>query len=89
MNCAIDDVKMSSARKILFRRAIGAEADMQNIERVILVAEAVSGDHDNAVEWLSQPLDTFGGQTPMQLLAEGCTDKVIDYLHSIAPGFVG
>lgn len=53
------------------------------------MAEAVSGDHDKAVEWLSQPLDTFDGKTPLQLIADGRVESVIGYLHSIASGFVG
>ncbi|ULU27855.1 MbcA/ParS/Xre antitoxin family protein [Dyella terrae] len=60
-----------------------------HVVRVIAAAESVSGDRAKAVEWLSQPLDTFGGKTPLQLTAEGRLDAVISYLHSIASGFVG
>lgn len=62
---------------------------MQDVERVISAAEAVSGDRAKANEWLNQPLATFDGKTPMQLIAEGRADNVIGYLHSIASGFVG
>jgi hypothetical protein len=62
---------------------------MQDVERVILAAEAVSGDHDKAVWWLSQPLATFAGKTAPELIAEGRTDDVIGYLQSCESGFVG
>jgi uncharacterized protein (DUF2384 family) len=63
--------------------------DADDLERVISAAESVSGDRAKAVEWLSQPLATFDGKTSLQLVAEGRTDAVIGYLHSIASGFVG
>lgn len=62
---------------------------MQDVERVITAAEAVSGDHDKAVWWLSQPLATFGGKTALQLIAEGRTDDLIGYVESFESGYVG
>jgi uncharacterized protein (DUF2384 family) len=62
---------------------------VQDIERVIALAESISGDRAKAVEWLNQPLVTFDGETPLQLIAEGRTESLIGYLHSIASGFVG
>ena len=56
---------------------------MQDVERVITAAEAVSGDHDKAVWWLSQPIATFGGKTALELIVEGRTDDVIGYLESL------
>ena len=58
-------------------------------DSVIALAESFSGDLTKAIEWLNQPLATFDGKTPMQLIAEGRADNVIGYLHSIASGFVG
>ncbi|WP_199099971.1 MbcA/ParS/Xre antitoxin family protein [Dyella sp. ASV21] len=58
-------------------------------DQVISIAESISGDRDRAVEWLSQPLATFDGKTPLQLIAGGRADAVIGYLHSIESGFVG
>ncbi len=62
---------------------------MTDQERVISAAEAVFGDHVKAIEWLSQPLDTFGGKTPLQLIAEGRTESLIGYIQSFESGFVG
>lgn len=62
---------------------------MQDVDCVIALAESISGDRAKGVEWLNQPLATFGGKTPMQLITEGHADAVIGYLHSIASGFVG
>lgn len=60
-----------------------------DVNRVMLVAETVSGNRAKALEWLEQPHTTFGGRTPMQMIAEGHIDNVIDYLHSIESGFAG
>lgn len=60
-----------------------------DMDRVLLAAEAVSGDRQKAIEWLTEPLDTFGGKTPQELIGEGRACTVLDYLESIAPGFVG
>ena len=38
---------------------------------------------------LQEPLPTFGGETALQLIAEGRSDTVLRYLASIASGFVG
>lgn len=62
---------------------------MQDVDRVIDLAESISGDRTKAIEWLKQPLATFGGKTPLQLIAEGRTDDVIGYLESIESGYVG
>jgi hypothetical protein len=62
---------------------------MQDVDRIVALAESISGDRAKAIEWLSQPLDTFGGKTPMQLIAEGRADNAIGYLQSIASGFAG
>jgi uncharacterized protein (DUF2384 family) len=63
--------------------------NMQDVERVVSAAEAVSGDRIKALEWLTQPLDSFAHKTPQQLIAEGRTDVVLSYIESIASGFVG
>lgn len=62
---------------------------MHDVERVVAAAESISGDRANAVEWLSQPLATFGGKTALELIAEGRTDDVIGYLQSFESGYVG
>jgi uncharacterized protein (DUF2384 family) len=62
---------------------------VHDVERIAATAESVSGDQAKAVEWLTQPLATFDGKTPLQLIVEGSTDAVIGYLHSITSGFVG
>ena len=56
---------------------------MTDRERVILAVEAESRDQAKAIEWLSQPLDTFGGKTPLQLIAGGGTDNVLRYFQSV------
>lgn len=60
-----------------------------SIESVTTLAESICADRARAVEWMNQPLDTFDGKTPLQLIAEDRTEAVIGYLHSIESGFVG
>ncbi|PXV60546.1 Protein of unknown function [Dyella jiangningensis] len=62
---------------------------MQDVDRVIDLAESISGDRAKAVWWLSQPLTTFAGKTALELIAEGRTDDVIGYLQSCESGYVG
>lgn len=57
--------------------------------RIVAAAESISGDRAKAIEWLKQPLATFGGKTALQLIDEGRTNDVIGYLESIESGFVG
>lgn len=65
------------------------QAPTERIERVVKVATVIFGDHDRAIEWLSQPLASFWDKTPLQLIDEGRTDSVVRYLESIESGFVG
>jgi len=62
---------------------------MQDVDRIVALAESLSGDHAKAIEWLSQPLAAFAGKTALELVAEGRTDDVIGYLQSCESGYVG
>lgn len=62
---------------------------MSEIDRVLAEAEAVFGDRATAATWLDQPLSTFHGRTPRQLINEGRADDILSYLASIESGFVG
>jgi hypothetical protein len=64
-------------------------ANESPIERILLAAEAISGDRDKAVAWLQDPIATFGGKTALELVAEGRTDDLLGYLASFESGFVG
>jgi uncharacterized protein (DUF2384 family) len=68
---------------------MSTQAPNDGIKRVLASAKIIFGDHDRAVDWLSHPLATFGGKTPLQLIDEGRTDDVVGYLESIQSGFVG
>ncbi|MEO6922772.1 MAG: MbcA/ParS/Xre antitoxin family protein [Bryocella sp.] len=61
----------------------------RDMDRVLVAAEAVSGDRQKAVEWLTEPLSTFGGKTPQELVVKGRAGDVLAYLESITSGFVG
>ena len=60
-----------------------------DLNRVLLVADEISGARDASMLWLQQPLSEFDGLSPEVLVAKGRADDVIGYLRSIASGFVG
>lgn len=64
-------------------------SDLDDVDQVLLLAKAVSGDQAKAVKWLGQPIAAFEGKTPMQLIAEGHADTLLSYLESIEAGFLG
>lgn len=63
--------------------------DDLHVRRVLLAAEAISGDRDKAVAWLQEPIATFGGKTALELVAEGRTDDLLGYIQSFESGYVG
>lgn len=40
----------------------------------------IVGNDDAASVWMEQPLSTFDGKTPSQLVSEGRTDEVFRYI---------
>ena len=62
---------------------------MSDIERVLIYAESVFGDRATSMAWLDQSLPTFHERTPRQLIEDGRTQDVLNYLASIESGFVG
>ena len=65
------------------------QAFMRGVVLVITGAESAFEDRAKAIDWLVEPLATFGHKTALQLIAESRTDDVVNYLESIASGFVG
>lgn len=63
--------------------------DDLRVRRVLLAAEAISGDRDRAVTWLQGPIATFGGKTALELVAEGRTDDLLGYIQYFESGYVG
>ncbi|WP_430389344.1 hypothetical protein [Dyella sp. 20L07] len=60
---------------------------MHDTDRIITLAESISGDRAKAVWWLSQPLATFGGKTLFRLIAEGgpkAANGIRDYIKPSA-----
>jgi hypothetical protein len=62
------------------------EADL---DRVLAVADQVSGGRRESLLWLRHPLKEFKGKTAESLVAMGRADDVIGYLNSTSNGFVG
>jgi uncharacterized protein (DUF2384 family) len=62
------------------------EADF---ERVLAVADQISGDRQASLLWLRRPLKEFDDRTPENLILMGQVENVLAYLSSISSGFVG
>lgn len=63
---------------------------LRQVVRTLAAAEEVFGDQDTAVAWMrNEPLAPFAHRTALDLVNEGRTDDVVDYLGSISSGFVG
>lgn len=65
------------------------QVGLEEIGLLLARAEAVSADTTLAIRWLSKPLQTFDGKTPMELVAEGRTQDIVAYLDTIENGFLG
>ena len=66
------------------------QATLVNLLRVRSAAMAVSREPQKATFFVrNQPIPSFGHKTALQLVGEGRTEDVIDYLASIEAGFVG
>lgn len=60
-----------------------------DLDRVLAIADQVSGGRQESLLWLGRPLKEFRDQSPESLISMGRADDVIGYLRSIASGFVG
>lgn len=66
------------------------QATLVNLLRVRSAAMAVSREPQKATFFVrNQPIPSFGHKTALQLVGEGRTEDVIEYLASIEAGFVG
>jgi uncharacterized protein (DUF2384 family) len=66
-----------------------ASVDDLDVQRVLQAAVAISGDRARANAWLQKSIPDFDGKKPMDLIAEGRTDALLDYLSSIEWGPAG
>jgi uncharacterized protein (DUF2384 family) len=63
---------------------------LRQVVRVLVAAEAIFGSRDTAALWMrNEPLPPFKHRTAIDMINMNRTDDVIEYLASIAPGFVG
>lgn len=60
-----------------------------DLDRVLAVADRISGDRQASLAWLQLPLKEFGDLTPDNLVSMGRADDLVAYLESISSGFVG
>ena len=60
-----------------------------DLDRVLAIADQISGGRSESLKWLHQPLREFNGQTPHSLVLMDRVEDVIGYLNSISSGFVG
>jgi putative toxin-antitoxin system antitoxin component (TIGR02293 family) len=57
------------------------------LARILALAENVLESHENAVAWLREPSDTFGGRTPLDLVTTDIgAEKVTNMLYQMEYG---
>jgi putative toxin-antitoxin system antitoxin component (TIGR02293 family) len=57
------------------------------LARILALAENVLENHDNAVAWLREPSDAFGGRTPLILMTTDIgAEKVTNMLYQMEYG---
>lgn len=49
----------------------------------------VAGNDEAASTWMNEPLRSFDGKTPAQLVSDGREDDVLAYIDSLKPGSSG
>ncbi len=63
------------------------DAALSPLVRIIAMAAEMAGDEDRAAIWFKhQPLPGWGGKTAHDLVREGKSDRVLDYLESVRAG---
>lgn len=66
------------------------QAALRDLMRVLSAAVAVQPDVERALFLIkNQPIPSFRHKTLLQLVQDGRTEDAIDYMESIASGFVG
>ncbi|WP_376986736.1 antitoxin Xre/MbcA/ParS toxin-binding domain-containing protein [Bosea sp. R86505] len=63
------------------------DAALSPLVRIIAMAAEMAGDEGRAAIWFKhQPLPGWGGKTAYDLVREGKSDRVLDYLESVRAG---
>jgi len=63
------------------------DAALSPLVRIIAMAAEMAGDEDRAAIWFKhQPLPGWGGKTAHDLVRDGKSDRVLDYLESVRAG---
>lgn len=53
---------------------------------IMHMVRGVAGNDDAASAWMNEPLPTFDGRTPAQLVNDGREDEVLGYIDSLNRG---
>ncbi len=63
------------------------DAALSPLVRIIAMAAEMAGDEGRAAIWFKhQPLPGWGGKTAYDLVREGKSNRVLDYLESVRAG---
>jgi hypothetical protein len=63
------------------------DSALSPLVRIIAMAAEMAGDEGRAAIWFKhQPLPGWGGKTALDLVREGKSDRVLDYLESVRAG---
>ncbi|RZI42919.1 DUF2384 domain-containing protein [Herbaspirillum sp. HC18] len=52
---------------------------------IMHMVRGVAGNDDAASAWMNEPLPTFDGKTPAQLVGDGREDDVLAFIDSLKP----
>lgn len=62
----------------------------RNLVRVLSAAHGLAGDMDKAIFWVrNHPIAEFDHLTALELVSQGHTQAVVDYIESISSGSIG
>jgi uncharacterized protein (DUF2384 family) len=66
------------------------QSKLREMVKVISAAIELTNDLDKAIYWFrNEPISFYGHRTPAELVAQGHTDAVLDYLQDLENGARG
>ena len=91
------DMQTLATKAHVHRNTISRAPDAESVQhylresvRVVRAATDIAGSVEEAIYWYkNNPLPTFDYKTPQDLVSEGHTGALIQYIKSLQAGFAG
>lgn len=61
----------------------------KDVDRILVRAAKIAGSYYRASRWLSEPLESFNGETPLDLVQADRTQDLLAYLETTEVGALG